>query len=304
MKLSEIAQKLSAELSGDGDLEITGINGLGEAREGELTFITDEKRWKDIAQCRASAVIVPRNAPVVSLPALKVKNPRFAFALALRLFHERPYAAGGISGRAVIDGSAIIGSDPTIHPLAVVAAGARIGDRVTLHPGASIGAGSVIGSDSVIHANVTVRESVTIGERVIIHAGAVIGSDGFGFVTENGLHHKIPQVGGVIIGDDVEIGANTTVDRATIGNTVIGKGTRSKLRTTSTSATIASSRPRWGSPAVRNWGTTWSWEVRQGPVTIFPSGIRSWWAAGAGSRRTCLTGRSSRVTMRCRSGCG
>lgn len=226
MRVSEIAQRIGAELAGPGDIDITGINGIHDARAGELTYVTDEKHFKALDGCRASAVIVPMSAPAVALPSLKVRNPRYAFALVLRIFHEQPYRAGGVSDRAVISGTAVVGADPTIHPCVVVADGARIGDRVTLHPGTVIGAGSVVGDDSVIHANVTVREGVVIGRRAIIHAGTVIGSDGFGFVTEGGVHHKIPQVGGVVIGDDVEIGANTTIDRATLGNTVIGSGTK------------------------------------------------------------------------------
>jgi UDP-3-O-[3-hydroxymyristoyl] glucosamine N-acyltransferase len=120
----------------------------------------------------------------------------------------------------------VIGKDPTIHPFVVVADGAKIGDRVTLHPGVFIGAGSAIGDDSVVHANVSIYHGVVIGSRVIIHSGAVIGSDGFGFVTEEGRHHKIPQVGGVIVEDDVEIGANCAIDRAALGVTRIKQGTK------------------------------------------------------------------------------
>jgi UDP-3-O-[3-hydroxymyristoyl] glucosamine N-acyltransferase len=162
----------------------------------------------------------------LKIPSLVVKNPRLAFAQALRLFHERPYVPGGISERAVVGTGVVLGPDPTVHAYAVISDGARIGCRVTLYPGVFIGANSVIGDDVVIHPNVTILESVAIGSRVIIHSGTVIGSDGFGFVTDGGRHHKIPQVGGVIIEDDVEIGAICTVDRATLGNTVIRKGTK------------------------------------------------------------------------------
>jgi UDP-3-O-[3-hydroxymyristoyl] glucosamine N-acyltransferase len=162
----------------------------------------------------------------VSIPSLTVKNPRYAFAQALRLFHERPYAAGGISERAMIGSDVFMGTDVTIHPFAVVADGARIGSRVTLYPGVFVGTGAVIGNDCLLYPSVSVLDGVVIGNRVIIHSGAVLGSDGFGFVTEGGVHHKILQVGGVIIEDDVEIGANCTVDRATMGNTVIKKGSK------------------------------------------------------------------------------
>lgn len=217
---------LSAELRGDGDIDIRGIAGVREAVEGEITFITDARFLKDLEHCRASAVIVPTVFTAVPLPALAAANPRLAFAQTLRIFHVRASAAGGISERAAIAADAVLGGDPSIHPFVVISAGVRIGARVTLYPGVFIGPGTVIGDDCVIHANVSLREGVTIGSRVIIHCGTVIGSDGFGFVTDDGVHHKIPQVGGVVVGDDVEIGACCTVDRATLGNTVIGQGTK------------------------------------------------------------------------------
>ena len=142
------------------------------------------------------------------------------------MFYVKPYQASGISEKAAIGANVAIGADPSIHPFVVLADDVKIGDRVTIYPGVSIGKGSVVDDDSVIHANVSIGENVRIGKRVIIHPGAVIGSDGFGFVTDNGRHHKIPQVGGVIIEDDVEIGANSTIDRATLGNTVVKQGTK------------------------------------------------------------------------------
>lgn len=226
MRLNDLAAQLGAELSGPGDIEVRGVSGIREAREGEVTFLADGTHLKDLDQCRASAVIVPRGLPSLSIPTLAVKNPRYAFALALRLFHDKPYLPGGVSERALIGTNVAIGKDPTIHPFVVVADGAKIGDRVTLHPGVFIGAGSAIGDDSVVHANVSIYPGVSIGSRAIIHSGAVIGSDGFGFVTEEGRHHKIPQVGGVIVEDDVEIGANCAIDRAALGVTRIKQGTK------------------------------------------------------------------------------
>jgi UDP-3-O-[3-hydroxymyristoyl] glucosamine N-acyltransferase len=162
----------------------------------------------------------------MDLPVLRVKNPRLSFARAIELFYVRPYEPSGISDKASIGSKVLIGADPSILPYAVVDDNAELGDRVTIYPGVYIGKGSIIGSDSIIYANVSIGPGITIGSRVIIQAGAAIGGDGFGFVTEAGKHHKIPQVGGVIIEDDVEIGANSTVDRATLGNTVIKKGTK------------------------------------------------------------------------------
>jgi len=226
MTIAELAAKLGAELIGPGDTEIRGVAGIREAREGDITYLSDKKHRNDLNACRASAVIITEDTQGVNIPALVVKNPRYAFALALGILYGKPYVPGGISDRAVIGKDVVLGTEPTIHPCAVVADGATIGSRVTLYPGVYLGGGSIIGDDAVLYPNVSIREGVSLGCRVIIHSGTVIGSDGFGFVTDGGRHHKIPQVGGVIIEDDVEIGANCTIDRATLGSTVIKKGTK------------------------------------------------------------------------------
>lgn len=226
MTIIELAAKLGAELIGPGDREIRGVAGIREAREGDVTYLSDQKHKNELSACRASAIIITRDTPVADIPALVVKNPRYAFARALDIFYGKPYKAGGISERAVIGKNVVLGSEPTIHPYAVIADGAKIGDRVTLYPGVYVGGGSIIGDDAILYANVSIREGVSVGCRAIVHSGTAIGSDGFGFVTDGGLHHKIPQVGGVIIEDDVEIGANCTIDRATLGNTTIKKGTK------------------------------------------------------------------------------
>ena len=226
MTITELAAKLGAELIGPGDTEIRGVAGIREAREGDITYLSDKKHRNDLNACRASAVIITEDTQGVNIPALVVKNPRYAFALALGILYGKPYVPGGISDRAVIGKDVVLGTEPTIHPCAVVADGATIGSRVTLYPGVYLGGGSIIGDDAVLYPNVSIREGVSLGCRVIIHSGTVIGSDGFGFVTDGGRHHKIPQVGGVIIEDDVEIGANCTIDRATLGSTVIKKGTK------------------------------------------------------------------------------
>lgn len=226
MTITELAAKLGADYTGPGDIEIRGVAGIREAREGDITYLSDQKHRNDLAACRASAVIISPDMQGVSIPALVVKNPRYAFSLALGIFYDKPYLPGGISDRAVIGKDVVLGKELTIQPNVVVADGAKIGSRATLYPGVYVGGGSIIGDDAVIYPNVSIREGVTIGCRVIIHSGTVIGSDGFGFVTDGGRHHKIPQVGGVVIEDDVEIGANCTIDRATLGNTIIKKGTK------------------------------------------------------------------------------
>jgi UDP-3-O-[3-hydroxymyristoyl] glucosamine N-acyltransferase len=226
MKLKELADRLGAELSGSGDLEILDVAGIREAGQGQITYITGKNHLKDLEGSRASAAIVPSDTPDLHLPLLRVKNPRLAFARLIELFHVAPYHPLGISDKAAIGRNVIIGTDPSIHPYAVIADDARIGDRVTIYPGVYVGRGSVVGADSINYPNVSIREGVQIGKRVIVHSGAVIGGDGFGFVTDGGKHHKIPQVGGVVIEDDVEIGSNSTIDRATLGETLIRKGTK------------------------------------------------------------------------------
>jgi UDP-3-O-[3-hydroxymyristoyl] glucosamine N-acyltransferase len=226
IKLSKLAELLNGQLSGSGEIEITGCAGIGEAREGQITFITGHQYLKDLERSRAAAALVPPDTPQLALPLLRVKNPRFAFARTLELFYVKPYSPLGVSERASIGKDVTLGSECSIHPFAVIAERARIGNRVTVHSGVFIGHDSVIDDDSVLFPNVSIGHTVSVGKRVIIHSGAVLGSDGFGFVTEGGRHHKIPQVGGVIVEDDVEIGANCSIDRATLGNTIIKKGTK------------------------------------------------------------------------------
>ncbi len=226
MKLKDLADRLQAELKGPGDGEITGVASLRDAGEGFITYITGAHQLKELEKSRAAAAFVPLDILDASLPLLRIKNPRLAFARAIELFYVKPYRAIGISKRSSIGRDVVIGADSSIHPFAYVDDNVRIGDRVSIYPGVYIGQGSSVGDDAVIYPNVSIGASIDIGNRVIIHAGTVIGSDGFGFVTDGGTHHKIPHVGGVIIEDDVEIGGNCTIDRATLGNTVIKKGTK------------------------------------------------------------------------------
>ena len=226
MKLKELANILGAELTGPADVDIRGAAGVSDAIEGQITFITGANYLKELELSHASAALVPLDTPAMHLPLLRLKNPRLAFAKTLELFYVKSYQASGISEKAAIGANVVIGADPSIHAFAVLADDVKIGERVTVYPGVSIGRGSVVDDDSVIHANVSIGENIRIGKRVIINSGAVLGRDGFGFVTDGGRHHKIPQVGGVIIEDDVEIGANSTIDRATLGNTVVKQGTK------------------------------------------------------------------------------
>jgi len=226
VKLKELAPLLSGEILGDPEIEITGVSGINEAKDGDITFVSAKKYIKDISKCRASCVIVKDPLSGTGITQLKVSNPYLAFAKLLEHFYIKPGKPAGTSKDAIVSDKAEVGKNVSIFPFTYIADGASIGNGTTVYPYVFIGEKTTIGEDCVLHPHVTVRENVKIGKRVIIHAGTVIGSDGFGYVIEEGKHYKIPQVGGVIIEDDVEIGSNVSIDRATTGNTVIGKGTK------------------------------------------------------------------------------
>jgi UDP-3-O-[3-hydroxymyristoyl] glucosamine N-acyltransferase len=232
-KLKELADLVGGSVIGNGDLDIKGVSGIREAEEGEITFVANPKYLPDLEKTKASAVIIGEKiqdsrlqTPDSRLNLLRVKNPYLAFSQILELYTVKPHHPTGISNKATVGEGCILGKEISIHPYVVLEEGVRLGDKVILFPGVYVGKGSEIGDESLVYPNVTIREGVMIGKRVIIHSGAMIGSDGFGFVEEGGRHHKIPQVGGVLIEDDVEIGANCTIDRATLGTTIIGKGTK------------------------------------------------------------------------------
>ena len=229
MRLGDIADTIGGSIAGSAeaqDLEIKGVSGIPDAREGDITFLASGKMLKDLLRSRASAVIVRETLAETDKPQVLVRNPLYAFAQLLALFHPQSHPCCGLSPQAFVSPSARLGSGVTVGAFSYIADDVSIGDGTVIYPGVFIGTGSTVGDSCVIYPNVTIREGITIGHRVIIHAGAVIGADGFGFVFDGGKHNKIPQVGGVVIGDDVEIGANTTIDRATTGNTVIGSGTK------------------------------------------------------------------------------
>lgn len=224
--LKELAEQLGAEIVGDPNLLIKGVAGIKEARKGDVTFVSNIRYREALRTTRASAVIVSRPMKDLPLAWLVVKDPYYAFCRVVTYFYQKPYQPMGVHSLASIGQDVKLGGDLSICPFARVEDGAIIGNRVTLYPGVYVGEKSCIGDDSILYSNVSIREKVKIGCRVIIHSGAVIGSDGFGFATHDGRHHKIPQVGIVVVGDDVEIGANVTVDRAALGKTVIGRGTK------------------------------------------------------------------------------
>lgn len=228
MTLADIAAKVGGVVTGDPQVRITGLGKIQEAHQGELTFLANPRYAKFVASTRASAIILGEDFQgECPIPAIRVKDPYFAFLKVVRLFHPPEETLPvGIHPLAVVDQSAVLGPDVAIGPLAVIGRGARLGREVKIYPGVVLYPKVTVGDYSVIHANVTVREDVKIGKRVIIHSGVVLGADGFGFVYEEGHYEKLPQTGTVIIEDDVEIGANTTIDRATLGATIVRRGVK------------------------------------------------------------------------------
>lgn len=226
VRLKELAEKVGGKISGDPQLLIHGISGVKEAGSRDITFVSNPRYQSALKTTLAAAVIVSKPLDRSDLSWLVVKNPYLAFAQILGFFYPKPQPTPGISSKASIHERAKLGTDLCISPFVTIEEGAVVGDRVTLYPGVYIGKGSGVGDDSILYPNVSVRENVTIGRRVILHSGAVIGSDGFGFAPDAGRYHKIPQVGNVTLGDDVEIGANVTVDRAVLGKTEIKRGTK------------------------------------------------------------------------------
>ena len=223
--LQEIAQLTGGRLSGDPAIEISGANNIAAARQTEITFAVDP-HLDEAAASKAGAVLLPDTVHDFPLPAVYVADPRAAFAQLLVLFTPPIVHETGVSEQSYIGKDVTLGQDVTILPFAVVDDHAVIGDRVILYPHTYIGQYASIGADSQIYSNVTVREHCQIGQRVILHSSAVIGADGFGFTTKDGIHTKVPQVGNVVIEDDVEIGAHVGIDRATTGSTIIGHGTK------------------------------------------------------------------------------
>jgi UDP-3-O-[3-hydroxymyristoyl] glucosamine N-acyltransferase len=227
VKLSELAARLDCTVEGDGDIEITRVATLEDARDGDVTFFANPKYAEALARTRASAVIAAPGVSGLRCAIVRTPDPYLAFARALGLFAEPWRPAAGIHRLALVEPGAVVAPDASIGPFVFVAEGARIGARTVLHSHVSVGRSAEIGTDCVIHAHVSIRERVVVGDRVVLQDGVVIGSDGYGFARrQDGSHEKIPQIGPVVIEDDVEIGANTSVDRPAVGETRIGSGTK------------------------------------------------------------------------------
>ncbi len=233
LTIEQLAEKLSAEVRGDLSLSISGAQNLEKSREGQITFVSDEPHARSLKTCQASAVLMGRRLAEslrledISQTLLIVADARQAFLQVLETFHpRRKRLAVGVSSHATVHPSAQIGKNTNIHPGAHIAEHVVIGENCDIHAGVCIGPGCRVGDETILYPNVVLYPDVRIGRRVMIHAGAVIGTDGFGYQLVDGAHQKIPHYGTVQIEDDVEIGANSTIDRALVGVTLIGRGTK------------------------------------------------------------------------------
>jgi UDP-3-O-[3-hydroxymyristoyl] glucosamine N-acyltransferase len=230
LKLRELADRLRCRLEGDGDVEIRRVAGIEQAAAGDLTFVANSKYQGLLAETGASAVIISTSTELDGaqpFAILRSDHPYLSFAHALRLLVQPTPPPRGVDRLSAIAPDVQLGADVSIGPFVTIGAGATIGARTIIYPGVVIGPAARIGDDCVLHAHVSIRERIFIGHRVVILDGAVVGSDGFGFARQpDGTHLKIPQHADVVIEDDVEIGANTTIDRPAVGETRIHAGTK------------------------------------------------------------------------------
>ncbi len=225
-RLAELAERIDGELRGDGEVTIIGAAHIEEAAAGEITFADGPRLQPQCDVSRASALIVPPDLEVSDKPFIVTEDPRLAFSKVLELFAHDSRPSAGVHPTAVIGENVSLGEGVSVGAHSYIGDDTSVGDRTVVHPLAYVGPEAIIGADSEIHPQVYVGARVQIGDRVAIHAGAAIGPDGFGFLQTEQGHRKIPQIGTVIIEDDVEVGANATVDRATVSVTRIGAGTK------------------------------------------------------------------------------
>jgi UDP-3-O-[3-hydroxymyristoyl] glucosamine N-acyltransferase len=224
--LKELAELVGGAVVGDDSTRIRGVAGIDDARPGEITFIANSKYLKKGETTGASAIICAPDSALITKPLITIKNPYLAYAKIVRLYHPPVQETGSIDERAVIGSSVQIGKDVTIYPFVYISDDCVIGNGTIIYPHCFLGTSVAIGEGTLIYPCVTIRERCIIGKRVIIHPGSVIGSDGFGFAKDGATYYKIPQVGIVQIDDDVEIGANNTIDRAAMGKTWIQRGVK------------------------------------------------------------------------------
>ncbi|MGA2212800.1 MAG: UDP-3-O-(3-hydroxymyristoyl)glucosamine N-acyltransferase [Bryobacteraceae bacterium] len=225
MRVDEIAEHLKAGFEGAGDLDMTGVAPLESAGPSEIAFIGNRKAAAQASESRAGCLLVTHEFPA-GRTVIRVDDPRSGFASVIGLLYPRPPLIPGVHPTAVIGQDTEVAPSAAIGPHAVIGPGVRIGERTSVGPHCAIGAGARIGADGMLHAHVTIYDHVSIGDRAVLHSGCVLGADGFGFVRGPDGYRKFPQIGRVEIGDDVEIGANTCVDRAALGVTRIGDGVK------------------------------------------------------------------------------
>ena len=227
MKIKEIAKLLSGEIKGNESIEITGIARIEDAREGDITYISHPKYEKYLSKTDASCIILSRESNLSSTKTLLlVNNPTVAFIKLAGVFVKKIHPPAGISPLSDISKDAVIDKTASVGAFCVINRGCRLGKNTILYPQVFIGEGSVLGDNCIIYPGVIIRENVRIKDRVVIHPGCVIGADGFGYIESPEGRMKIPHLGGVVLEDDVEIGANSTIDRAKLGNTIIGRKTK------------------------------------------------------------------------------
>ena len=224
--VTELVRVIDARLHGPAELRITGVNNLEQAEPGDLALLASHRLLDQALHSRASAFIVPQYFPDLNGAQLVSAHPQFDFVRLITQFFTKIPAPAGIAENVVKGSNVRLGRDVSIGAFVAIGSHTILGNRVTLYPGVFLGEGVTIGDDSVLHPNVSIQDGCRIGARVVIHAGTVIGSDGFGYVQHEGRHHKIPQRGVVVIEDDVEIGANVAIDRATFGATHVRQGTK------------------------------------------------------------------------------
>jgi len=224
--LGELAHLIGGEVRGDARIAISGISSIEKAREGEITFIAQSKYLPMARKTEASAIITAQTIEGVDKPLLLTDNPYLAYAKIATFFHPHPQPKRGIAENAIVGEGTRIGKDVSIYPFVFIGKKVTIADGVIIYPHTFIGDETSIDQETIIYSNVSVRERCRIGKRVIIHSGTVIGSDGFGFAPDGNRYHKIPQVGTVQIDDDVEIGANNTIDRGALGSTWLKRGVK------------------------------------------------------------------------------
>lgn len=229
LTLKEIAKIVEGKIEGNENIVIKSAAGLSDAGENDISFLSDQRYLGELNKTKASAVIVPEEVTITNKNLIKVKNPYFAFVKILRLItEEEKNHPQGIHSTAIIDKNVALGRDVSVGAYTLIGEKVEIGEGTIIYPHCYIGRQTKIGKNCLIYSRVCIREKSIIGNRVIVHPGVVIGSDGFGFLPhpQTLAHQKIPQIGVVEIGDDVEIGANSAIDRATVGKTKIGSGTK------------------------------------------------------------------------------